>query len=614
MKTKLRLGIIGAGAVVREIYQHLYFHSRYSDMLEICAVADPNEQYRNWFSDLAGVPPSRRFTNHRDLLAKVKLDAVQVNTPDNLHCGPTVDAFKAGLDVVVPKPTAATVKDAHAMIQAARKSGRYLGIDFHKREDPRIKEAEARFQNGRYGTLQTAVFYMLDKLVVVDPNHTPRFFASPDFAEKNTPVSFLTVHMADALLKIVNLIPVQVRATGYSQKLPSLKPIPVKGYDLVDTEILFETGAHQIGNLAFVNLRRAESIDQHANRFSDSNGVGKLHFTAISQSGGNNVLGNVARHVAGRAVNLGRVFAAECATAMASHATVGVHDDLAAGQPGVAHGTTDYEASRWVDVVLGVLVQHLLGQRGLDHILQDVSAQLLGRNRLRVLTGDDHCINAHRLVVLVVFHCDLGFAVGPEVRKGAILADCGELLAQLVGQRNCRRHVIGIFVGGIAEHHTLVARAAGVHAHGNVTRLLVDAGDDRAGIGIEPVEGVVIADGGDHAAHQRLEIHVSFGGNFAGNDNQAGGRQGLARHAAVGIFLHAGIEDCVRNLIVHFVRLAFGRRLGRKQIILLGQSETPSPARCGGPLRVHSDWANWCSGLLGSISEDSNQPGQLPIF
>jgi predicted dehydrogenase len=273
MKTKLRLGIIGAGAVVREIYQHLYFHSRYSDMLEICAVADPNEQYRNWFSDLAGVPASRRFANHRDLLAKVKIDAVQVNTPDHLHCGPTVDALNAGLDVVVPKPTAATVKDAHAMIQAAKKSERFLGIDFHKREDPRIKEAEARFQHGRYGTFQTAVFYMLDKLWVVDPNHTPRFFASPGFAEKNTPVSFLTVHMADALLKIVNLIPVQVRATGYSQKLPSLKPIPVKGYDLVDTEILFETGAqaHIITGWALPNT--AESITVQSSRIICSDGM-----------------------------------------------------------------------------------------------------------------------------------------------------------------------------------------------------------------------------------------------------------------------------------------------------------------------------------------------------
>jgi predicted dehydrogenase len=273
MKTKLKLGIIGAGAVVREIYQHLYFHSRYSDLLEICAVADPNEQYRNWFSDLAGVPASRRFADYHDLLANVKLDGVQVNTPDHLHCGPTVDALKAGLDVVVPKPTAATLKDAHAMIQAAKKSGRFLGIDFHKREDPRIKEAEARFQNGRYGTFQTAVFYMLDKLVVVDPNHTPRFFASPNFAEKNTPVSFLTVHMADALLKIVNLIPVQVRATGYSQKLPSLRPIPVNGYDLVDTEILFESGAqaHIITGWALPNT--AESMTVQSSRIICSDGL-----------------------------------------------------------------------------------------------------------------------------------------------------------------------------------------------------------------------------------------------------------------------------------------------------------------------------------------------------
>jgi UDP-N-acetylglucosamine 3-dehydrogenase len=273
VKTKLKLGIIGAGAVVREIYQHLYFHSHYSELFDICAVADPNEQYRNWFCDLAGVPAQNRFANYKDLLAKVKLDAVQVNTPDHLHCAPTVDALNAGLDVVVPKPTAATIKDAHAMIQAARKTGRFLGIDFHKREDPRIKEAEARFQNGRYGTFQTAVFYMLDKLWVVDPNHSPRFFATPDFAEKNTPVSFLTVHMADALMKIVNLIPVQVRATGYSQKLPSLKPIAVKGYDLVDTEIQFDTGAlaHIITGWALPNT--AESITVQSSRIICSDGL-----------------------------------------------------------------------------------------------------------------------------------------------------------------------------------------------------------------------------------------------------------------------------------------------------------------------------------------------------
>ncbi len=262
MSEKLRVGVVGAGAVVREIYQHLYFHSDYSERLQICAVADPNEQYRNWFGDLAGLPPGRRFASSEEMLTKVELDAAQINTPDHLHCAPTLAALTTGLDVVVPKPTASTIKDAHQMIQAARQARRFLGIDFHKREDPRIKEAAARFQTGRYGQFQVAIFYMLDKLLVADPNHSPRFFASADFAEKNTPISFLTVHMADALMHIVNLVPVRVRATGYMHKLATLKPVAVKGYDLIDTEVAFETGAtaHIITGWALPNTAWSTTV------------------------------------------------------------------------------------------------------------------------------------------------------------------------------------------------------------------------------------------------------------------------------------------------------------------------------------------------------------------
>lgn len=272
MKT-IRLGIIGAGSVVREIYQYLYFRSQYSPLLEICAVANPGEQNRNWLGGLAKLPPNRRFADYKEMLAKVELDAVQINTPDHLHCEPALDALAAGLEVIVPKPAATTVREVHAMIQAAKKSGRYLGVDFHKREDPRIKEAEARFQSGRYGTFQTGVFYMIDKLLVSNPNHSPRFFSSAHYAERNTPVSFLTVHMADALMKIVGLMPMQVRAIGYAHKLPSLKPIAVNGYDLVDTEIIFTTGAtaHMITGWALPNT--AWSMAVQSGRLICSDGL-----------------------------------------------------------------------------------------------------------------------------------------------------------------------------------------------------------------------------------------------------------------------------------------------------------------------------------------------------
>lgn len=294
MKDKLRIGIIGAGAVVREIYQYLYFQSQYSPLLEICAVADTNEENRQWFGALAKLPRNRCFADYKQLLAEVELDAVQINTPDHWHCAPALDAIAAGLDVVLPKPAAATVKDAHAMIQAAKNAGRFLGVDFHKRDDPRIKEAEARFKNGRYGTFQTGVFYMIDKLLVADPNHSPRFFASPDFAERNTPVSFLTVHMADALMKITGLVPARVQATGYSHKLPALKPRPVNGYDLVDTEIVFTTGAlaHVITGWALPNTAWAIAVqsgrlicsDGLLDLHLDTPGLRELHASGLSEA------------------------------------------------------------------------------------------------------------------------------------------------------------------------------------------------------------------------------------------------------------------------------------------------------------------------------------------
>jgi hypothetical protein len=123
---------------------------------------------------------------------------------------------------------------------------------------------------------------MLDKLQVVDPNHEPRFFASDDFAAKNSPITFLTVHMVDSFLRIVGLKPIRVRATGFSQKLPSLTPIPVHGLDLCDTEVVFENGgvAHIITGWHLPNT--AHSITVQSSRLVCTDGLIDL---AIDMSG-----------------------------------------------------------------------------------------------------------------------------------------------------------------------------------------------------------------------------------------------------------------------------------------------------------------------------------------
>ena len=259
---KLKIGVIGTGSVVREIYEHLYFNSEYSPLIQVEAICDRHPENMKIIGDTHQIPESRRFTDYKDLILKVPLDAVAINTPDNFHKEPALFALEAGLDILIPKPTADKVKDAHAIIEKAKQLGRFIGVDFHKREDPRIKEAITRFRQGDYGKFQSSVWYMLDKLMVADPNHDPRFFATPDFAVKNSPVSFLTVHMADAFMTITGLRPQVVKAIGYKQKLPSLRPLAVDGYDLVDTEILFENGGvcHIITGWAIPNSAHALTV------------------------------------------------------------------------------------------------------------------------------------------------------------------------------------------------------------------------------------------------------------------------------------------------------------------------------------------------------------------
>lgn len=270
---KIKLGIIGTGSVVREIYQYFYFKSDYSDLISVEAICDSNTDNMQYIGDEYGISPNKRFSNYREMISKVKLDTVAVNTPDSFHKEPIIYALEAGLDILVPKPMSETIIDAHEIIERAKKLNRFIGVDFHKREDPRIKEAKTRYNEGIYGIFQTSVWYMLDKLMVSDPNHKPRFFATPDFSVKNTPVSFLTVHMIDAFINITGLKPVKIKAVGFKHKLPSLTPISVDGYDTVDTEITFEQGGvcHIITGWAIPNS--AHSLTVQSARIIGSEGV-----------------------------------------------------------------------------------------------------------------------------------------------------------------------------------------------------------------------------------------------------------------------------------------------------------------------------------------------------
>ncbi len=110
---------------------------------------------------------------------------------------------------------------------------------------------------------------------------------------------------------------------------------------------------------------------------------------------------------------------------MAGHAAVGVDDDLAAGQSGVAHRAADDEGAGRVEDVPGPGgVQ--VGQRHdrVDHVLGEVRPELVEAGALGVLAGDHDGLDRDRPVA-VVTHGDLRLAVGPQVVQLPGLADLG---------------------------------------------------------------------------------------------------------------------------------------------------------------------------------------------
>ena len=92
---------------------------------------------------------------------------------------------------------------------------------------------------------------------------------------------------------------------------------------------------------------RAEGVHLHADGFGHADGIGQRHLGAPGQSLGHQMLGDVPGGVAGGAVHLGGVLAAERAAAVPRVAAIGVHDDLAAGQARIARPGRPARNGRW---------------------------------------------------------------------------------------------------------------------------------------------------------------------------------------------------------------------------------------------------------------------------
>jgi predicted dehydrogenase len=92
---------------------------------QVLAVCDVDRRYleraKSFVDQTYGNQDCATYHDFRDLLARPELDAVVIATPDHWHAVQTIWACRAGKDVFCEKPLSLTIREARAMVDAARR-------------------------------------------------------------------------------------------------------------------------------------------------------------------------------------------------------------------------------------------------------------------------------------------------------------------------------------------------------------------------------------------------------------------------------------------------------------------------------------------------------------
>ncbi|MEO6294983.1 MAG: Gfo/Idh/MocA family oxidoreductase [Candidatus Limnocylindria bacterium] len=143
----LRAGVVGLGMMGRN---HVRVWDEGIDGVELVAVADPDTAAVQ--SATAG-RRARGFDDPERMFAEEELDLVSIVAPTSLHLPVTLAALRAGANVLVEKPIAATRDEATRMIDAAADTGRMLTVGHIERFNPAIRELRRRLEAGELGRI-----------------------------------------------------------------------------------------------------------------------------------------------------------------------------------------------------------------------------------------------------------------------------------------------------------------------------------------------------------------------------------------------------------------------------------------------------------------------------
>jgi len=114
---RLRVGVIGLGFMG---YKHAQVYLAHP-LAELCCVSDLNERK---FAPLHAQAPSVTwYKDYNEMLAREKLDAVSIATPEMHHAQPVIAAANHHIHVLLEKPLAHTIADGNQIVEVCHRTG-----------------------------------------------------------------------------------------------------------------------------------------------------------------------------------------------------------------------------------------------------------------------------------------------------------------------------------------------------------------------------------------------------------------------------------------------------------------------------------------------------------
>jgi D-xylose 1-dehydrogenase (NADP+, D-xylono-1,5-lactone-forming) len=144
---KVRWGLLSTARINRRLIPAI----RASRRAELVAVASRAEAHAKAYAAEWEIP--KYFGGYQAMLDSGEVDVVYISLPNHLHAEWSINALRAGVNVLCEKPFAITLDEVDAMIAASRESGKALAEAFMYRHHPQTVTLGEWVRSGRLGEI-----------------------------------------------------------------------------------------------------------------------------------------------------------------------------------------------------------------------------------------------------------------------------------------------------------------------------------------------------------------------------------------------------------------------------------------------------------------------------